>query len=279
MVNIFEYVDYRSYLRDLFIEKKKQGKAFSHRILAQRLGLSTSNYVMLIMQGKRNLNPDLRYKMSEVFRHSAKETEYFENMVYFSHAKTDAEKNCYLSRMLALRKTANVEVLHDSQYEYLSKWYNPIIRELVTHPEWNGDFTALGKMVRPPISAFQARKSVDLLIRCGLIATVDGTYKQSSPLIATEKVIVSVAITEFHREMAKRALEILDSPDKQNRNMTGCTLHISRKTFDLMKEELTQFRTRILSLAEMDEGADSVYHLNLQLFPVSSALKQRKKNG
>jgi len=277
LIGIFEYIDYRSYLRDLFNEKKKQGAAFSHRILAQKLGLSTSNYVMLIMQGKRNLNPDLRYKMSEVFKHTRKEAEYFENMVHFAHAKTDPEKKYYLSRMLTLRKSARIKVLDDSQYDYLNTWYNPVIRELVTHSEWNGEFESLGKMVRPAITAAQARKSVELLMQCGLITADGGKYIQSSPVIATEKSIVSVAITGFHREMATRALEALDSPDKENRNMTGCTLHISRKTFDLIKDELSQCRSRILAMAEADDGADSVYHVNLQLFPVSSSIRKKGK--
>jgi uncharacterized protein (TIGR02147 family) len=279
LIDIFEYIDYRCYLRDLFNEKKKQGSAFSHRILAQRLGLSTSNYVMLIMQGKRNLNPDLRYRMSEVFKHTRKEAEYFENMVHFSHAKTDPEKNYYLSRILTLRKSVSRKVLDDTQYDYLSTWYNPVIRELVTHPDWDGDFEELGRMVRPAVTAAQARKSVELLIRCGLITAEGGRFIQSSPVIATQKEIVSVAVTGFHREMAKRAQEALDSPDKKNRNMTGCTLHISRKTFDLIKEELAQCRSRILAMAEADDAADSVFHVNFQLFPVSSIRKQGKKRS
>lgn len=269
MNSIFEYVDYRQYLRELFEEKKRRNPAFSHRVLAQKLGLSTSNYVMLIMQGKRNLNADLRYRMSEVFGHNRKESEYFEEMVSFAHSKTDAEKNCHFGRMISMRKFLKIKVLDDAKYEYLSTWYNPVVRELVTHPEWDGDFDALAKTVRPPISAAQAKRSVQLLIDCGLITLESGKYVQTSPVVAYEKSTASIAVTNFHREMCKRSLEVLDSPDRDLRNMTGCTVHISKKTFDLIRDELTQCRARILAMAEMDTAADSVYHLNLHLFPVS----------
>jgi uncharacterized protein (TIGR02147 family) len=280
VITIFEYSDYRKYLRDVFDEKKRLNSGFSHRVLAQKLGLSTSNYVMLIMQGKRNLNADLRYRMSTVFKHSGKEAEYFEYMVNFAHAKTCSEKNYYFTKMISMRKLLKVKVLHDSQYEYLSTWYNPAIRELVTHSEWEGDFKLLAKMVRPAITAAQAKRSVELLIRCGLIIYDDGKYVQTSPLVTTEKSLVSLAITEFHQEMCKRARDILDSPDRENRNVTGATLHISRKTFEMIKEELARCRSNILAMAQADTEADSVYHVNLQLFPISSPKKKgRKRNG
>ena len=274
---IFEYIDYRHYLRDFFDEKKSQNPSFSHRVLAQKLGLSTSNYVMLIMQGKRNLNADLRFKMSEVFGHSRKEAEYFEEMVNFSHAKTDAEKNSHFTRMISMRKFLKTAMLDDSQYEYLSTWYNPIIRELVTHAEWNGDFEILAKAVRPSITAAQAKRSVELLIKCGLITVEKGRYIQTSPIVMFKKPVASVAVTSFHREMCKRAIEALDSHDRENRNMTGCTLHVSKKTFELIKEELTQCRSRLLAMAEADTEADQAYHLNLHLFPASSPMKKGKR--
>ena len=279
MISIFEYTDYRKYLRELFDEKKRLNHGFSHRVLAQKLGLSTSNYVMLIMQGKRNLNAELRYRMSTVFKHDGKEAEYFENLVNFAHAKTSSEKNYYFNKMISMRKMLNMKVLHDSQYEYLSTWYNPVIRELVTHAEWDGDFEVLGKMVRPAITAAQARKSVDLLVRCGLISVVNGKYLQASPLVTTEKSIVSLAVTGFHQQMCRRALDILDSQDRENRNITGATLHVSRKTFEMIKEELARCRSNVLAMAQADTDADSVYHVNFQLFPVSSQKKKRRKRN
>jgi uncharacterized protein (TIGR02147 family) len=279
MVAIFEYTDYRLYLRDIFDEKKRQNPAFSHRALARKLGLATSNYVMLIMQGKRNLNADLRFKMSEVFRHNQKETEYFEEMVNFAHAKTDAEKNLHLTRMISMRKLLKIKVLDDSQYEYVSTWYNPVIRELVTQGVWSGDYEVLAKSVRPSITAAQAKKSVELLKNCGLITLQNGRYVQSSPIVSFKKSVVSVAITNFHREMCKRALEALDCDDRESRDMTGCTLHISKKTYDLVRQELTKCRSRLLELAQEDVDAEKVYHLNLHLFPVSSPMKKRQPSG
>jgi hypothetical protein len=61
--------------------------------------------------------------------------------------------------------------------------------------------------------------------------------------------------------------------------MTGCTVHISEKTFRLIRDELSRCRTRILAMAEMDDAADRVYHLNLHLFPVTTPLNAEVKDS
>ena len=276
MLSVFDYFDFRLFLRDIFIEKKRQCKTFSHRSLAQKLGLSTSNFILLIMQGKRNLGADLRGKITEYFCMNTNETQYFETLVNLGQAKSDAEKNRLLSRLVGMRKSLRITTLTDAQIEYLSSWYNPVIRELVTSTDWNGDYARLGRMVRPAITASQARKAVRLLIDCGLIIECNGSYKQPSSLVSLFPKTVSPVITAFHREMALRAAEALDTPDTENRNMTGCTLHISRKTFDLITEELSECRKRILKLAQADNDADSVYHCNFHFFAVSQPEKKKK---
>lgn len=286
MTSVFKYTDYRTYLKDVFNEKKRNNAAFSHRVLSQKLGLSTSNYVLLIMQGKRNLNPELRKKMSHVFHHSEKEAKYFEYLVNFDHAKTDSEKNYHYSCMLSIRKELKLQVIDDAQYEYLNQWYNPIIRELVTDERWDGDFKKLARAVRPPITASQARHSVEVLLNTGLITEEEGRYVQSSSVLTTVDSAVSpVAVNLFHQEMCRRALDVLNTPDRENRNMTGCSLHISSKTFELIKEELKKCRSRLLELAQADNEADKVYHVNLHLFPVAAPekltggkKKQQKQN-
>ncbi len=87
-INLFECSDFRQYLKDVFKEQKKLNHSFSHRFAASRLGLSTSNFLWLVMQAKRNLHPSLCFKLSELFKHTPRESDYFENMVAFGQAKT-----------------------------------------------------------------------------------------------------------------------------------------------------------------------------------------------
>jgi len=274
MPKIFSYTDFRKYLKDVFIELKKDNNGFSHRQIAQKLGLSTSNFVWLVMQGKRNLNQSLCMKMSEIFKHTAKESEYFENMVNFLQAKTHKEKDRYFSRMRALRKNSNIGKIDENHYEYFANWYNPVIRELVTRKEFVKDnFLSLARRMRPQITEIQARKSVELLLDLGMIKEKGGRYVESTPIISTGPEVSSLAIANFHRTMGHLAIESLDSFPKEKRNITACMVGLSKNSFEKVKEEIAACRSRILNIAEAEQDPTCVYDINWQFFPVTTEEK------
>jgi uncharacterized protein (TIGR02147 family) len=163
MINIFNYTNYREYLRDCFNDRKKRDKFFSHRWLSQHLGLSTSNLILLVMQGKRNLTMPVAIKLSGVLKHNPKQAEYFVNMVSFLQAKVNQERDMDFNRMLNLHRHGNTVNLAAEQYAYYSNWYNIIVRELVMYPDFKDNYNWLAKKVFPSITPTQARKSVQLL--------------------------------------------------------------------------------------------------------------------
>jgi uncharacterized protein (TIGR02147 family) len=276
MVNIFEFTDFRDYLKAYFEDRKKVDPKFSHRWLAGRLDLSTSNFIMLVMQGKRNLTLGLRLKISEVFKHSRKEAEYFENMVNFIQAKNGKEKDLYFSRMTALRKNVKVDKIKEWQYEYYSNWYNPVVRELVLSHGFDGDPAGLCKLLQPSITPKQAKRSIDLLLKLGMIKKAGTHYQQTATIIATDAEVNSLAVVNFHRAMGNLAVESLDRIQKDERNITSTTIYITADMFDAVRKKIDDFRQELLTLADSVKQGERVYQLNFQLFPVSKNEKARR---
>src|SRR5690349_5207588 len=62
-VGVYEYLDYRAFLRDHYAAKKAASRAFSYRSFSKRAGVSSPNYLKLVIEGKRNLSG----KMAERF--------------------------------------------------------------------------------------------------------------------------------------------------------------------------------------------------------------------
>lgn len=277
MVNIFEFTDYREYLKAYFAERKKIDPKFSHRWLSQRLDLATSNFIMLVMQGKRNLNPRICFKISRVFKHSRNEASYFENMVNFNQEKNNKDKDFYFSQMSALRKKLKIDNIEEWQYEYYTNWYNPVIRELITSPGYNGDLTILARTLYPAITHAQAKRSIELLLKLGFIKKENGGYVQSSTFIGTQPEINSLAVVNFHRKMGELALLALDRIPKEERNISSSTIFISGKTFDIIRNKIVDFKKDIMELVNSNSEEEKVYHLNVQIFPVSKKLKGNVK--
>jgi uncharacterized protein (TIGR02147 family) len=268
-VNIFQHTDYREYLKAYFDERKKNDPKFSHRYLCRRLGLAAPNFIMLVMQGKRNITRSLAFRISEEFRHNSRETDYFECMVGFAQAKATDEKDRYFSRIMALRKTTNVDKIDERRYEYYSNWYNLVVRELVTSPDFRGDYNWLAKNVRPPITPGQAKRSVALLLKLGLIRKKNSGFVHSSTMISTGPAVTSLAVANFHKTMAEKAAEAVNTVSKEERDMTACTVYISRQGFEEIKKAIAECRKKVLAITETDEPVDRVYQVNFYVFPVS----------
>jgi uncharacterized protein (TIGR02147 family) len=276
MINIFDYTDYRLYLRTYFDERKKTDASFSHRWLAQRLELATSNFIMLVMQGKRNMTSRLCFKLSEVLKHSKKEADYFENLVGFNQSKTSKEKDLYFSRIMALRKNLKVDKIAEWQYEYYSGWHHPVIRELVASPIYSGDPALLAKMLLPSITPQQAKQSIALLEKLGIIERRGKQYVQTSPLLTTGPEVNSLAVANFHQNMGRLAIEALDRIPREERNISSSTIFITRETFDAIRKRIEEFRKELLGLAEAGQQGERVYQLNFQLFPVSKSIRNKE---
>jgi len=270
MKNVFEYINYRDFLKDKFADLKGKCPFFSHRYLAGKLGLSTPNFILLVMQGKRNLNPSLANRLATVLKLDAREVEYFETMVNFLQSKSTEDKDRYFARMLDMRRHAPIEHLTEQQYEYYANWYNLVIRELVAKPGFDGDFERLARRVRPAITASQAKKAVDLLLSLGLLKEEKGRYIQSAALITADPDLASVAIPAYHRTMAQIAAQAVDSFHKTERDMSSCTVALDDVAMKKVREEVAASRRRIMELAGEVAAPNRIYQANFQVFPVSS---------
>ena len=276
-MDIYTYTNYREYLKDYFEHRKSSDPKFSHRYLARRVGLSSPNFIMLVIQGKRNLTRSLAFKLSQEFEHTDRERDYFENLVGFAQAKTTKEKDSYFGRMITLRRRSNVETIEQHQYDYYSHWYNLAVRELVTYPEFKGNYDWLAKKVFPRITPAQAKRSVELLLKLGLIKKKGSKYERASTLLTTGPEVQSLGVANFHRSMAQQAANALDTVSGDERDITACTVNISKRGFADIRKAVAECRGKILAIAEADAPADTVYQVNFQVFPLSARNKQATK--
>lgn len=269
MVRIYEHINYREYLKAYFNDRKKRDTKFSHRFLARKLGLVSPTFMMLVMQGKRNITEELAARIASALKLNDKEGEYFACMIGFDQAKTPSEKDHYFTRMAELRKYSNVKKIEESQYEFYSKWYNIPIRELVTYPEFKGNYRWLAKKLIPSITEPQAIKAVQLLLKLGLIKKKGKGFERTSRLMSTGDQVNSVAVVNFHRSMAQIAGASLDAVPKQERDITACTVNVDEQGFQAIRKVVSECRKKILAIAEAESLVNRVYQINFQIYPVS----------
>ncbi|MBN1308266.1 MAG: TIGR02147 family protein [Chitinispirillaceae bacterium] len=273
MGTIFEYMDYRDYLRSLFEQRKADHPFFSYRLFSQKAGFKSPNFLKLVVDGKRNLTKESVYRVAKAFGLNKSESDYLENLVFLNQSKTLDEKNLYLSRILRYRVKCDPRLLESSEYDYYSQWYHPVICELVTALDFKEEFRRLGNAVIPAISAAEAEKSVALLLKIGLIARKgDGSYVRTSASFTTGPQVRSVAVANYHKAMMRLGSESIERFAAGDRDITSVTVTVSAETCRTIREKLQRLRRELLELAEADRTPQRVVQLNLQLFPLSIEL-------
>lgn len=275
MPNLFEYTDYRKYLIDYYTEKKAVNRSFSYNGLSQKAGLKSKGTLHEAIHGKRNLSKQSVIKLSQAIGHSKKEAEYFENLVFFNQSPGLKERSYFHARMEDVKPqdqaTKDVLQLRKDQYEFYSKWYHSAIRSLIDIYPFRDDYAWIAKNVFPAITSKQAKKSIGLLERLGIIEKQqNGVYKIASKSISSGEEITSLAVLNFHKEAAQLAQNALDQVPSHERNISGLTLGLSQKTYIKICEQIQAFRAKIVKMVEEDQEADRTYHLNFHFFPVTN---------
>jgi uncharacterized protein (TIGR02147 family) len=238
--------------------------------MAAKLGFTSPNFLKLVMDGERNIGKDSIPKVTKALGLNKQETEYFSYLVFFAQAKSDIDKNYYFGLIASLRSRRNVAAISEDQFEYFSEWYHPVVRELVMGKTEPLDYPALSRLVGGKVSPAKIGKSVQILLRLGLIKLdASNIYALSSPLLNTENELKSFAVRKYHKDVLAMARQALDDIPPAEREISHITLKISPRGFSNIKQRIQAFREEMLQLAAGDPEATDVYHVNLQLYPIT----------
>lgn len=278
MPDVFTYLDYRKFLKDAFEEFKDTRPNFSHRAFAKSAGFASSNFAMLVMQGKRNLSGEGIQKVAKALKLMRSEAEFFENVVRFNQAASDAEKNFYYGRIAANRRYAAARPLERGQFEYYSTWYVPAVREMVLLKDFQEDPAWIASHLKPAIAPREAAGALKLLVDLGLLVRdVEGRLVQKDAHIASGDEVASLALTNFQREMIERAAASIEATPADLREVGSLTFAASTEKLQEAKRMIREFRTRLAGFLAEGYGADAVYQFNVQLFDVSRAREEDRK--
>lgn len=278
MINIFEFTDFREYLRSFYNEKKKANPRYSYQLLTQKAGFSNRGFIFNVIKGDRKLSKLNCSKLSQALEHSAREREYFENIVAFTQADTEKERTYFLKQAFEVADNADIQLIEKDQYEYYSTWYHSAIRSLIDMVPVRNNYARVSRILSPAVTVEQVKKSLQLLKRLGLIARKkNGCYHLTGRHVRTSEEISRSAKNQFHiacAELAKNALKN-DPPDF--RNAISMTLGLSKKMYDDIVSETHAFITSIVNIVEnSDDLPDRVYQYELLLFPLSR-IEEKKR--
>lgn len=275
MKEIVEYTDYRKFIQDYYDERKRCS-AFTWRDFARDAGFSSAVYLKYVCEGKKNLSVNAAGSVAAAMGLAGYEQTYFVLMVSYAHAKSDKAKRAAFEERCALAHAHKVRVLGNEEFDYFKSWRNPVLRELAPHMPGARPLE-MARACKPAITAAEVSETLDFLVRAKLLKKDrSGNYRQTDKSVSMGSVdAVPVAARDMQRQMGEFAVKALDLPLSE-RDMSGLTMGLTRRAYDRIKKELADCRRRIVAIAAEDDETEQVYRLNLQLFPMSERLPEKR---
>ena len=102
MDSIFNYLDYRAFLRDYYESRKKSETFFSYRYMANKLKMDHSLLVK-ILSGKRHIADNAIENFITFCKFSKREAQYFETLIHFDKARSKEQSRLYFEALLHLK--------------------------------------------------------------------------------------------------------------------------------------------------------------------------------
>jgi uncharacterized protein (TIGR02147 family) len=273
---IFEYTDYREWIRDAFDDFKQRKTVISWRYMAMKLGADPGN-LLRVSQGKIHLTLSLVKPMAEFFELDEKETAYWTELVCFGRAKTDAEALNHYEKMQIL-KGIPLKRLAKKELEFYRHWYCNSIRSIIGICRFKDDYEGLAECCTPPITVEEAKSAVKLLYDLNMISKDrDGYWKVNDTFVSTGGNWRSEAVRTFQKETIRLAGESLELHAPPLRDISTVTMTFNMDDIALIREKIKEFRSELLRLSQEGDGDDTVFQLNVQLFPIGFAKKLQEK--
>ncbi len=268
--DIFAYLEYRVFLRDAFAALKAASPRLSYRYFAGRAGYTSPNFLQMVIQGKRSLNSTRTIATAKALKLNKEETEFFRCLVGYDQARSPDEKNLFYQKISGNKRCTSIKALEKDQHDFFSQWYVPVVRELLVHREYTGDINWIAERIFPRITPAQAEQARDWLHGAGLIVwdAEAGRWRLADPVVRTASEASYAGLRTYHEAALRLAQSAMRDFVPEDRDIRSVTLGVSRAAIPELKSRMENFWNAVLDFAGQIEDADTVYQVNMQLFPL-----------
>ena len=267
--DVLQYTNYRVYLRDYYEYKKKTVPAFSLRFFAEKAGLSSHAHLKLTIDGKRNITKNTVVKLIHGLGLDGQRAVYFESLVFFNQAQTDADKQVYYAQLLKASPRSKLHKMDAAQFRIFREWHHSAILEMVALKDFRPIPDWISKRLGGLITPVQVTESLKLLVELGLLVKTANGYRQRDPLITTDDEVQDLMVKMYHLQMLKLSADMLSALPGAQRDVSALTFSIKREDFPNLKKHLQLMRKELLDFsAKAGEGED-VVQINIQLYPLT----------
>lgn len=267
-IDILNYQNYRTFLKDFYDLQKKQKSSFSYRSFSKYAGLASPAHLLLVMKGQKNLGPSSLLKFTKGLKFKGVQKEYFEALVSYNQSEDFQEKLNHFSKMQKL-KAKSSKIPQEKQQSFYKAWYLPLLYEYVICEGFIEDPDQISAAFFNKLSPKEVELGLQLLLEQKMLTKDSkGQLKQSEVYLNSEDEVENLLIRQYHKKMWELTLEKINEPVNQ-REFGSLVISLDEEHLQKLKLMIKNF----LNTTNMDMTQQSkkkkVYHLGIQLIQIS----------
>jgi uncharacterized protein (TIGR02147 family) len=254
--SIFDYMDYKDYLRDV-LEARAENKRGERSKLAAFVGCHTA-YVSQVLNGNPNFSLEQAEMINRFLGHSKDQSLFLLFLVQFARAGTASLRKTFEDQLQALKEKQFVlkdrlefkkSLSREDQVTFYSSWHYGAVHVLVSVP---GCHTERGMSEYLGLPVERVAEILQFLMGVGLVVRKEGNYRIGTTHIHLES--DSPMISKHHTNWRLQAIRSLDHLSKKDLHYSS-VITLSKTDADQAKEILVKAieKVRAVVKASKDE--------------------------
>lgn len=287
MPELSQYTDYRLYLKDFYESKQQETQTrlrpYTYSDFSAAADIRSPNYLKLIIEGKRNLSPDMALKFARALKLPRRQVKEFGLLVEYNQEKDTLLRNRHLKSLSELRAKDAVKAgqISSKAYNQVSSWLMWVLYAMVDQQGVRFEPSSLREALGGLVNEAQITSALGKLVDSGRIE-IDELSKfamKTKSNGAGDVKIPAELVRKIQSELIYLGLEALHRYGPTEREVSGVTLAMTQKEYEWVRFELRKLRKQVqteIQTKRESELGERVYQFNVQLFPITDAVQGRK---
>lgn len=241
------------WLQREYRSRRSRNARFSIRSFAKQIAIDPSS-LSQIMAGKRNVSNEMAAKITGRIGITPLDRE-----IVFSDSQQNGN----------LKNETEYKQIEFDKYLLIAEWYHFAILELTSVTAFQSNEEWIANQLNLPLRT--VKDAIQRLERLGFLNTLGLKWKKTHAFMTNEGPQKTSSPQKIlQRQIIQMAGEAIDGYEPHEKDITSITFAIDESKIEDAKKLIKQFRRKMAALLEQGQQT-RVYHLGVQLYPVSNS--------
>lgn len=243
---------------------------YSRRTFAKWAGVSSPNFMSLVIDGKRPLRGPWLEGLCKAAKIPADQAQHLRDLSDFEGTKNPRERNELLEKIHQSLSKKNSRSLAHDQLEVLTHPLAWTVLQMLDLKGHAGSPIWFKQRLRTSASAADVAEAIALLKRIGLAEGQGAKIRPAQHVVQSPDQVKKSTNSLFHKNVLQEATKMLDEVDPQERAYGSLTATVAKDKIEKLKQEINKFGQYLLSTYASSEPVEGeVFRLNIQLYPLT----------